>query len=154
MIPWIKWPVSMGVRLGRVLPDGPASVLQPLVTPQPVLTQHMLNCYPNCVMSNNSFHSPRSIGDVKSLIGKPEGGRLKMSEPNVCSCRNKRWVSSGAKGGNRVAGQVKDGLGTGCLCSQQAGLVQKSEGTHKSDEPVSKIIWNSWGGVPMVMLPM
>ena len=44
---------------------------------------------------------------------------------------------------NRAAGQVKDGPGTGCLYSQQAGLVQKSEGTHKSDEPVSKIIWNS-----------
>ena len=44
---------------------------------------------------------------------------------------------------NRAAGQVKDGPGMGCLYSQQAGLVQKSEGTHKSDEPVSKITWNS-----------
>lgn len=52
-------------------------------------------------------------------------------------------MSSGAKGGNRVAGQVKDGPGRGCLYSQQAGLVQKMEGTHKSDEPVSKITWNS-----------
>ena len=105
-------------------------------------------------MNNNSFHSPRSIGDPEGLIGKPEGGRLKMSEPNVCSCRHKRWVSSGVKGGNMVAGQVKDGPGTGCLYSQQVGLVQKSEGTHKSDEAVSKTTWNSWGGVPMVMLPM
>ena len=44
---------------------------------------------------------------------------------------------------NKVAGQVKDGPGMGFLYSQQAGLVQKSEGTHKSDEPVSKITWNS-----------
>ena len=44
---------------------------------------------------------------------------------------------------NRAAGQVKDGPGTGCLYSQQVGLVQKSEGTHKSDEPVSKTTWNS-----------
>ena len=66
-----------------------------------------------------------------------------MSEPNLCSCRHKRGVSSGAKGGNKVAGQVKDGPGMGCLYSQQAGLGQKREGTHKSDEPVSKITWNS-----------
>ena len=52
-------------------------------------------------------------------------------------------MSSGAKGGNRAAGQVKDGPGTGCLYSPQASMVQKSEGTHKSDEPVSKITWNS-----------
>ena len=43
-------------------------------------------------------------------------------------------MSSGAKGGNRAAGQVKDGPGTGVLYSQQAGLGQKKEGTHKSDE--------------------
>ena len=55
-------------------------------------------------------------------------------------------MSSGAKGGNRAAGQVKDGPGTRCLYSQQASMAQKLEGTHKSDEPVSKIIWNSWGG--------
>ena len=30
---WVRWPISMGVRLGRVLPDGPASVLQAEVTP-------------------------------------------------------------------------------------------------------------------------
>ena len=52
-------------------------------------------------------------------------------------------MSSGAKGENRVAGQVKDGLGSGCLYSQQAGLGQKREGTNKSDDPVSKITWNS-----------
>ena len=52
-------------------------------------------------------------------------------------------MSSGAKDGNRAAGQVKDGPGTGCLYSQQAGWWQKTEGTHKSDEPVSKITWNS-----------
>ena len=104
-------------------------------------------------MSNNSSHSPRSIGDAEGLIGRPEGGRLMLSESNVCNCRHKRWVSSGAKGGNRVAGQVKDGLGTGCLYSLHCGLVQKSEGTQKSDEPVSKTTWNSCGGVPMVMLP-
>ena len=42
-----------------------------------------------------------------------------------------------------VAGQVKDGLGRGCLYSQQSELLQKMEGTHKSDELVSKTIWNS-----------
>ena len=52
-------------------------------------------------------------------------------------------MSSGAKGGNRVAEQVKDGLGREYLYSQQAGLGQKREGTHKSDEPVSKITWDS-----------
>ena len=44
---------------------------------------------------------------------------------------------------NRVAGQVKADLGRGCLYSQQAGLGQKRESTHKSDEPVSKTTWNS-----------
>ena len=44
---------------------------------------------------------------------------------------------------NRAAGQVKDGPGTGCLYSQQAEQGQKMEGTHKSDEPVSKTNWNS-----------
>ena len=44
---------------------------------------------------------------------------------------------------NRVAGQVKDGPGRGCLYSPQARLWQKTEGTHKSDEPVSKTTWNS-----------
>ena len=53
----------------------------------------------------------------------------------------------------KVAGQGKDGLDTGCLYSQQNWLVHKPEGTHKSDEPVSKTILNFWGGVPMVMLP-
>ena len=24
---WVRWPISMGVRLGMVLPEGPASVL-------------------------------------------------------------------------------------------------------------------------------
>ena len=80
----------MGVRLGSVLPHGPASVLQAVVATYPVLTQHLLHCYPNCVMNNNSFNSPGSIGDAEGLIGRPEGGRLKMSKPNVCSCRYKR----------------------------------------------------------------
>ena len=44
---------------------------------------------------------------------------------------------------NRAAGQVKDGSGMGCLYSQQAEQGQKREGTHKSDEPVSKITWDS-----------
>ena len=51
-------------------------------------------------------------------------------------------MSSGAKGGNRAAGQVKDGPDRGCLYSQQAGLGQMQEGTHKSDDLVSKITWN------------
>ena len=41
---------------------------------------------------------------------------------------------------NRLSGQVKDGP---CLYSQQVVLVQEWEGMHKSDEPVSKITWNS-----------
>ena len=36
----------------------------------------------------------------------------------------------------KAAGQVKDGPGMRCLYSQQTGLGQKMEGTHKSDEPV------------------
>ena len=47
---------------------------------------------------------------------------------------------------NRAAGQVKDGPCTGCQYSQQARLVQKREGTHKSDEPMSKTTWNSRRG--------
>ena len=43
----------------------------------------------------------------------------------------------------KAAGHVKDGLGTRYLDSQQFGLGQKIEGTHKSDEAVSKITWNS-----------
>ena len=43
------------------------------------------------------------------------------------------------KGGVR---QVKDGWVGRCLYSQQAGLVQKLEGTHKSDEPVSNTTRN------------
>ena len=80
----------MGVGLGRVLPDGPTSVLKAVVALYPVLTHHLLHGYPNCVMSNNSFHSPRSIDDPEGFIGNPEGGRLMMSEPNVCSYRYKR----------------------------------------------------------------
>ena len=48
-------------------------------------------------------------------------------------------MSSGVKGGNMVAGQVKDGLGIVYLYSQQAGQGQKRERTYKTDEPVSKI---------------
>ena len=48
-------------------------------------------------------------------------------------------MSSGAKGGNRAAGQMKDGPGPGCLYSQQAGQGQKRERTYKTGEPVSKI---------------
>ena len=80
----------MGVRLGRVLTDGPASVLQAGVTPQPVLTQLLFTCYPNSVISNKSLHDPRSIGDREGVLGRPEGGRLVMSEPNLRSCRHKR----------------------------------------------------------------
>ena len=108
MILWIIWPISIGVRLGSVLPDGPASVSQAVVASYPVLTQHLLHCYPNCVMSNNSFHFPRSIGDPEGLIGRKEGGRLKMSEHNLCSCRQKRWVSSGAKDGKQ-GGRASEG---------------------------------------------
>ena len=44
---------------------------------------------------------------------------------------------------NRVAGQMKDGSGMGCLYSQQAEQGQKREGTHKSGEPVAKTNVNS-----------
>ena len=98
----------MGVRLGSVLPHGPASVLQAVVATYPVLTQHFLQCYPNCVISNNSFHSPRSIVDAEGLFGRPEGGKLKVSEPNMCSYRHKRWVSSGVKGGKQ-GGRAREG---------------------------------------------
>ena len=30
---WVRWPMSMGVRLASVLPNGPESVLQAGVTP-------------------------------------------------------------------------------------------------------------------------
>ena len=52
-------------------------------------------------------------------------------------------MSSGAKSGNRVAGQVKDEPDRGYVYSQQVELLHKREGTHKSDEPVSKRTWNS-----------
>ena len=84
------WPISMGVRLGRVLPESPASGLQAVVTPLRVLTQHLLHSYPNSVTSNNSLHPPRIVFDAEGLIGRPVGGRLKMSEQNVRSCRHKR----------------------------------------------------------------
>ena len=32
-IPWLRWPISTGVRPGTILPEGPASVLQAVVTP-------------------------------------------------------------------------------------------------------------------------
>ena len=82
--------MSMGVRLGRVLPDGPASVLQAQVTPKPVLTQLLFTDYPNGVISKKSLYAPRSIGDAEGLLGRQEGGRLLMCEPNLCSCRHKR----------------------------------------------------------------
>ena len=44
---------------------------------------------------------------------------------------------------NRVAGQRKMIRVWGCLYSQQNRLVQRTVGTHKSDEPVSNITWNS-----------
>ena len=144
---WVRWPISMGVRLRRVLH---LFCKQGSLHSQPWLSI----CYPNCVINKKSFHPSSIVLDVEDLLGMPEGGRQKMYEHNLCSCRHKRWVSSGAKGGNRATGQVKDGPGRGSLYSPQARLWQKTEGTHKSDEPVSKTTWNSWGGVPMVMLPM
>ena len=54
------------------------------------LTQLPFTRYPNGVISKKSFHAPRSIDDPERLICRPEGGRLTMSEPNVCSCRHKR----------------------------------------------------------------
>ena len=50
---------------------------------------------------------------------------------------------SGAKGGEGSSGLVKDGWVGGCLYSQQAGLVQVMQGTHKLAEPVSKTTRNS-----------
>ena len=46
---------------------------------------------------------------------------------------------TGAKGGVRGVREVKDGWIGRFLCSHHDGLLQKMEGTHKSDEPVSKI---------------
>ena len=82
--------MSMSVRPGRVLPIGPTSVLQAGVTPWPVLTQLLFTQYPNVVVSKISLHAPRSIGDPEGLLGRPEGGRLVMSESNLCSSRPKR----------------------------------------------------------------
>ena len=75
--------MSMGVRLGRFLPNGPASILQSGVTPQPVLTQLLFTRYPNGVISKMSLYSPRSIGDFKGLGRMPVGGRLPILEGNV-----------------------------------------------------------------------
>ena len=61
----------MGVRLGRFLQDGSASVLQAVVTPQPVLTQLLFTHYLNGVISKKSLHQPRSIGDAEGLLGRP-----------------------------------------------------------------------------------
>lgn len=47
---------------------------------------------------------------------------------------------SGAKM-EKGGGGGQDGWGAGH--SQQEGLRQSTEGTHKSDEPVSKLTWNS-----------
>ena len=66
-----------------VLPDGSASALQAVVTPHPVLTQHLLHCYPNGVTTKNSLHPPRTVFNVEGLCDKPEGGRRKMIEHNV-----------------------------------------------------------------------
>ena len=82
--------MSMGVRLGSVLQDGPASVLQAGITPQPVVTQLLFTSYPNSVINKKYLHAPRSVGDPEGLISRKEGGRLKMSEHNLCSCRQKR----------------------------------------------------------------
>ena len=57
----------MGVRLGRVLPDGSASVLQAEVTPQPVLTQLLFTRYLNGVICKKFLHAPRSIGDPEGF---------------------------------------------------------------------------------------
>ena len=65
---WIRWSIPMEVRLGSVLPDGPASVLQAGVTPQPVLTQLLFTRYPNDVISKKSLHAPRSIGYPEGLL--------------------------------------------------------------------------------------
>ena len=140
-----------------------------VVTPFPVLTQLLFTHYPNGVISKISFYSPRSIGDFKGLVCMPVGGRLQILEGSVRICRHKRWVSdsdtvrwvrhtvwwvSGTNDEKGGVGQVKDGwVGGGCLYSQQTGLEQKMEGTHKSDEPVSNTTRNCWGGDPMVMLP-
>ena len=85
---WVRWAMSMGFRLGRVLPDGPASILQEGVTPSPVLTPLLFTCYRNGVINKKSLHGPRSIGDPEGLLGRPKGGRLVMTEPNLSSCRH------------------------------------------------------------------
>ena len=80
----------MGVRPGKVLPNGTASVLQADITPYPVLTQLLFTYYQNSVINKKSLHAPRSIGDLEGLLGRLEGGRLVISEPKWCSFRLKR----------------------------------------------------------------
>ena len=52
--------------------------------------QLLFTCYPNGVISKKSFHAPRSIGDAEGVLVRLKGGRLVMSDPNLCSCRHKR----------------------------------------------------------------
>ena len=70
-------------------------------SPEPVLTQLLFASYLNGVISKKPLHAPRSIDDAEGLLGRAEGGRLVVSEPNLCSCRHKRGVSSGVKGGKQ-----------------------------------------------------
>ena len=101
---WVRWAMSMGVSLGRVLPDGPASILQEGVTPTPVLTQLLFTCYRNGVINKKSLHGPRSIGNPEGLLGRLEGGRLVMTEPNLSSCRHKSVIMcQGWKQGSRAS---------------------------------------------------
>ena len=74
---------NLRIEARKVLPDGPESVLQAVVTPPPVLTQHMLHCYPNIVRSLNSLHTPRTVFNAGGDSERPEGGRLNMSDHNV-----------------------------------------------------------------------
>ena len=70
-----------------------------------------------------------------------------MSQTHCLMSIRYQWWKRGCRTSKRWVGWG------GCLYSQQTGLEQKMEGTHKSDEPVSNTTRNCWGGDPMVMLP-
>ena len=74
---------NLWIEARKVLPDDPASVLQAVVTPQPVLTQHLLHCYPNVDRTINSLHTPRTVFDAEGDSERLEGGRFNMSDHNV-----------------------------------------------------------------------
>ena len=97
-------------------------------------------CYLNGVTAKNSAHPSRAVAEVDFLVQTLEGGGLLRVESLMFSCRHKRWVSVRCQDGEGGRGRTQ---WVGGRYSQQEGLWQLTEGTHKSDEPVSKLTWNS-----------